>query len=129
MEFCSHIVHSYITSVAMTRLGKASEALSVMGSSVSSIKCRKTQEIFFNLNILKESLNFLGQIKKFIYIYIHSFVGILRDHFDEICRNHGAGVREVADFPSFLFQNVFGDCSVRRSTRSNILTSVIKLYR
>ncbi|KAL0126706.1 hypothetical protein PUN28_005221 [Cardiocondyla obscurior] len=36
VEFCSHIVHSYITSVAMTRVGKASEALSVMGSSVFS---------------------------------------------------------------------------------------------
>lgn len=36
VEFCSHIVHSYTTSVAMTRVGKASEALSVMGSSVFS---------------------------------------------------------------------------------------------
>ncbi|XP_071646320.1 NPC intracellular cholesterol transporter 1 homolog 1b [Temnothorax longispinosus] len=36
VEFCSHIVHSYITSEAMTRVGKASEALSVMGSSVFS---------------------------------------------------------------------------------------------
>ncbi|XP_011865983.1 PREDICTED: Niemann-Pick C1 protein-like [Vollenhovia emeryi] len=36
VEFCSHIVHSYITSAAMTRIGKASEALSVMGSSVFS---------------------------------------------------------------------------------------------
>lgn len=36
VEFCSHIVHSYITSTAMTRIGKASEALSVIGSSVFS---------------------------------------------------------------------------------------------
>ncbi|CAL1681672.1 unnamed protein product [Lasius platythorax] len=36
VEFCSHIVHSYITSKAMTRIDKASEALSVMGSSVFS---------------------------------------------------------------------------------------------
>ncbi|XP_036144455.1 NPC intracellular cholesterol transporter 1 homolog 1b [Monomorium pharaonis] len=36
VEFCSHIVHSYITSVAETKIGKASDALSVMGSSVFS---------------------------------------------------------------------------------------------
>ncbi|XP_011332296.2 NPC intracellular cholesterol transporter 1 homolog 1b [Ooceraea biroi] len=36
VEFCSHIVHSYITSTAMTRLDKASETVSVMGSSVFS---------------------------------------------------------------------------------------------
>ncbi|XP_072764565.1 NPC intracellular cholesterol transporter 1 homolog 1b isoform X2 [Anoplolepis gracilipes] len=36
VEFCSHIVHSYITSKAMTRIGKTSEALSIMGSSVFS---------------------------------------------------------------------------------------------
>ncbi|XP_020288824.1 Niemann-Pick type protein homolog 1B-like [Pseudomyrmex gracilis] len=36
VEFCSHIVHSYITSTAKTRISKVSEALSVMGSSVFS---------------------------------------------------------------------------------------------
>ncbi|XP_018394267.1 PREDICTED: Niemann-Pick C1 protein-like [Cyphomyrmex costatus] len=36
VEFCSHIVHSYITSVETTRISKASEALSLMGSSVFS---------------------------------------------------------------------------------------------
>ncbi|EFN63960.1 Niemann-Pick C1 protein [Camponotus floridanus] len=36
VEFCSHIVHSYVTSTAITKIGKASEALSVMGSSVFS---------------------------------------------------------------------------------------------
>ncbi|KYN10247.1 PREDICTED: Niemann-Pick C1 protein-like isoform X1 [Trachymyrmex cornetzi] len=36
VEFCSHIVHSYITSAETTRIGKASEALSVTGSSVFS---------------------------------------------------------------------------------------------
>lgn len=36
VEFCSHIVHSYITSAAITRIDKASEALSIMGSSVFS---------------------------------------------------------------------------------------------
>ncbi|KAL6255124.1 hypothetical protein P5V15_013454 [Pogonomyrmex californicus] len=36
VEFCSHIVHSYITSAAKTRMKKASEALSLMGSSVFS---------------------------------------------------------------------------------------------
>lgn len=123
----------------MTRIGKASEALSVIGSSVSPIKCREAQEIFFNLNILKESF-FLDASKILnLYSYIiyirsivlafYCFAGILRDHFDQIRGNRGAGVREVADFPSFLFQNVFGDCSVRRSTRFNILTSVVKLYR
>nr|XP_012232256.1 PREDICTED: Niemann-Pick C1 protein-like isoform X2 [Linepithema humile] len=36
VEFCSHIVHSYITSTAKTRFDKASEALSITGSSVFS---------------------------------------------------------------------------------------------
>ncbi|XP_070161109.1 NPC intracellular cholesterol transporter 1 homolog 1b [Polyergus mexicanus] len=36
VEFCSHIVQSYVTSTVMTRIGKTSEALSVMGSSVFS---------------------------------------------------------------------------------------------
>ncbi|XP_032670245.1 NPC intracellular cholesterol transporter 1 homolog 1b-like isoform X2 [Odontomachus brunneus] len=36
VEFCSHIVHSYITSTAVTRISKASAALCIMGSSVFS---------------------------------------------------------------------------------------------
>ncbi|XP_034940743.1 NPC intracellular cholesterol transporter 1 homolog 1b-like [Chelonus insularis] len=36
VEFCSHIVHFYLTSKHQTRLDKASEALSVIGSSVFS---------------------------------------------------------------------------------------------
>ncbi|XP_014484242.1 PREDICTED: Niemann-Pick C1 protein-like [Dinoponera quadriceps] len=36
VEFCSHIVHSYITSTATTRISKASATLCMMGSSVFS---------------------------------------------------------------------------------------------
>lgn len=41
VEFCSHIVHAYVTSTAITRIAKTSEVLSVTGSSVSTIKCRE----------------------------------------------------------------------------------------
>lgn len=41
VEFCSHIVHAYVTSTARTRIDKTSEVLSVTGSSVSTIKCRE----------------------------------------------------------------------------------------
>ncbi|KAL6429081.1 hypothetical protein ACFW04_008102 [Cataglyphis niger] len=36
VEFCSHIVHAYVTSTARTRVAKTSEVLSVTGSSVFS---------------------------------------------------------------------------------------------
>ena len=35
VEFCSHIVHGYLISKRSSREGKASEALSEIGSSVS----------------------------------------------------------------------------------------------
>lgn len=64
----------------------------------------------------------------YIHLALH-LSGIFWDYLDQIRRNSGTSVREVTDFPGFLFQNVFGDCSVRSGARSNILTSVIKFHR
>lgn len=42
VEFCSHLVHSFAVSVKETRVQRATDALTSMGSSVSWRSCKTT---------------------------------------------------------------------------------------
>lgn len=45
VEFCSHLVHSFAVSVKETRVQRAADSLTNMGSSVSWHSCKRTEQI------------------------------------------------------------------------------------
>lgn len=107
MEFCAHTVRAFAISVQPTRVDRAKESLSTMGSSVSANYFRA-----HCTNWRRMSCRFLGAQWHYI---------------DKIWRHCCTGVQSFANFSSFLFSNVFGNRSVRGVAWHRILAGFTEL--
>ena len=105
VEFCAHVTRAFALSQQQSRVLRAEEALAEMGSSVSSL-----------VSVVQRDSD-------------ASRAGVQWHHFDQVRRDRGLGLQQVADLPGVLFPHVLMPRAAGGGTRTPLPSCDPQLHR